>query len=118
MEETAVEEPGLILAQKWEDVAVYMFSCILRDLPKSERYTLGADIRSLLWQVEDVLVQLALRSGSRWNHLNFVDVKAKTLMSMIRVGIKAGVIPQRRHEPVSQKLDEIGRIVGGLKKVR
>ena len=109
---------GLILKQKWEDVTAYFFSCILRDMPKSERFTLGADIRSLLWQVEDVLVQLALHVGPRWNHLHLVDVKAKTLMTMVKVGIKVGAIPQRRHEPVSQMLDEIGRIVGGLLKSR
>lgn len=109
---------GLILEQKWEDLAVYMFSCILRDMPKSERFTLGADIRSLIWQVEDVLVQLSLHVGPRYNHLRFVDIKAKTLLTMVRIGIKIGAIPQKREEPVSQRLVEIGKIVGGLLKTR
>ena len=72
-------ERGLILQQKWEDLSEYVFASILRDMPKSERFTLGADMRGLIWQVEEALVQLSLRTGNRWALLNMVDVKAKTL---------------------------------------
>ena len=109
-------EGGLILQQKWEDLSVYLFSCVLRDMPKSERFTLGADIRAVVWEVEAALVQLSLRAGNRWALLNLVDVKAKVLLAMIRLGIRIGAIPEKRYEPVSGKLVEIGRIVGGLKK--
>ena len=85
--------PGsLILQQKWEDLSVYLFSCVLRDMPKSERFTLGADIRAVVWEVEAALVQLSLRAGNRWTLLNTVDVKAKILLAMIRLGIRVGAI--------------------------
>lgn len=109
--------PGsLILQQKWEDLTVYLFSCVLRDMPKSERFTLGADIRAVVWEVEAALVQLSLRAGNRWALLNTVDVKAKVLLSMVRLGIRVQAIPEKRYEPLSARLVEIGRIVGGLKK--
>ena len=115
-----MDEPtgGLLLQQKWEDMAAYLFSTILRDMPKTERFSLGADIRALVWEVEDALVQLSLRAGNRWALLNLVDVKAKVLLSMIRLGINIHAIPQKRYGPVSEKLVEIGKIVGGLKKLR
>lgn len=109
---------GLILKRKWEDLTKYVFSVILRNMPKSERFTLGADMRSLIWEVDAALVQLAIRYGNRWTLLNIVDVKAKTFMSMIRLGIEIGAIPAKRYETVSAKLVEIGKIVGGLKKTR
>ena len=109
---------GLILQQKWEDMAAYLFTSVLRGMPKEERFSLGADIRALVWEVEAALVQLSLRAGNRWTLLNLVDTKAKVLMAMIRVGIRTGAIPQKRYEPMSEKLVEIGRIVGGLKKNR
>ena len=59
-------EGGLILQQKWEDLSVYLFSCVLRDMPKNDRFTLGADIRATVWEVEAALVQLSLRAGNRW----------------------------------------------------
>ena len=109
-------ERGLILQQKWEDLSEYLFSSVLRDMPKSERFTLGTDIRSLIWEVESAMIQLSLRSGNRWALLNLVDVKAKLLLSMIRLGIRIRAIPERRYEPTADKLVEIGKIVGGMKK--
>ena len=112
------ETGGLILQQKWEDMAQYLFAHVLRDMPKGEKFTLGADIRALVWEVEAALVQLSLHSGPRYNLLNLVDVKAKVLLAMIRLGIRIKAIPEKRYEPVSEKLVEIGKIVGGLKKAR
>jgi len=109
---------GLILQQKWEEVAKYVFAHILRNMPKSDRFTLGSDIRGLIWEVEAATVQLSLRAGNRWALLNLVDVKAKTLMAMVRLGVQIGGIAEKRYGPISAQLAEIGKIVGGLKKVR
>lgn len=111
-----VETGGLILQQKWEDLAVYLFSCVLRNMPKSDRFTMGADIRAVTWEVEAALVQIHLRAGNRWQLLNTVDVQAKVLLAIIRLGIRVGAIPEKRYEPVSARLVEVGKIVGGLKK--
>lgn len=111
-----VESGGLILQQKWEDLTVYLFASVLRDMPKGDRFTLGADIRALIWEIEGALIQISLRAGNRWQLLNLIDVKAKVLLSMVRLGIRIGAVPEKRYEPVSAKLVEIGKIVGGLKK--
>ena len=58
-------ERGLVLQQKWEDLSEYLFACVLRGMPKSERFTLGSDIRATVWEVEAALVQLSLRAGNR-----------------------------------------------------
>ncbi len=115
-EPTESSNTSLILQQKWEDLSVYLFSCVLRDMPKNDRFTLGADMRALVWEVEAALVQISLRAGNRWQLLNTVDVQAKVLLSMVRLGIRIGSIPEKRYESVSEKLVEIGRMVGGLKK--
>lgn len=108
----------LAVQQKWEDLADYLYSCVLRDMPKSERFTLGADIRTCVWAVHAALVKLSLRLGSRSSLLDFADAQAKSLASMISLGIRIGAIPSRRQEPVAMKLEEIGRMIGGLKKAR
>lgn len=108
----------MILQQKWEDLARYIFGTVLRDMPKSDRFTLGQDLLELIWEVEAALIQVGLRYDNRMQLLNLVDVRAKMLMSMLRLGISLGSIPQKRYEPVSAMLTEIGRIVGGLKKYR
>jgi len=114
-----MSEPGKLGVQaKWEDLAEYLYGSVLRDMPKSERFTLGADIRACVWSTHAALVKLSLRAGSRASLLDTVDVQAKALMAMIRLGIKVGAIPSKRQEPVARMLQEIGRMIGGLKKVR
>lgn len=54
---------GLLLQKKWEDMMKYVFQAILRNMPKSERFTLGSDIRALAWEVENALIQLSMRYG-------------------------------------------------------
>lgn len=110
------EERGLILQQKWEDLTEYLYSVVLRNLAKDDRFTLGADMRALLWEVQGALVQLSLRAGNRWQLLNTVDVQAKVLLSMVRLGIRINAIPEKRYEPIAARLVEIGKIVGALKR--
>ncbi|MBQ3172546.1 MAG: four helix bundle protein [Mailhella sp.] len=107
---------GLILQQKWEDLTKYIFEAVLRNMPKADRFTLGEDIRKIIWEVEGILVQVSLRHGSRWQQLQAVDVRAKTLLAMVRIGMEIGSIPQKKYEQVSMKLVEIGKIIGGLQK--
>ena len=107
---------GLILQQRWEDLAKYIFEAVLRNMNKADRFTLGEDIRKQLWGVEDTIVQISLKFGSRGQQLQAVDVKAKTLLAMIRIGVEIGAIPAKKYEQVSMKLVEIGKIVGGLQR--
>ena len=37
----------LIAYQKWEDAADYILKCVVNQLPKSERYAMGEQIRTL-----------------------------------------------------------------------
>lgn len=39
----------LKIAQKWEDMAGYAYGA-LRQFPKSERFTIGAELRECLWK--------------------------------------------------------------------
>ena len=96
----------------------YVYPHILESLPRSERFVLGADIRKILWDVETCLIEFSLRYGNRKDQLDFIDICAKKLMAMIRVAIALKIVPKSRHEQVSKRLSEIGKIVGGLKKVR
>jgi len=113
-----VQQNSLILEQKWRDLAAWVYESVLRGMPKSEKFTLGADIRSAVWQVESAAVQIALRSGPRRQLLNLIDVQSKVMLSMIELGISLGSIPEKRRKVAADKISEIGRIVGGLLKVR
>ena len=111
------ERNQLILGKKLEDLMDYVYTSVLRDLPKAEKFTMGVDIRSLLWSTERTLIAFSLfTSGNRMKLLDDVDIAAKTLMKMIESGIRLRLISAKRQQVVAEKLAEIGRIVGGLKK--
>lgn len=112
------QQTALILEQKWKDLAVWIFENVLRGMPKSERFTLGADVRRIVWDVEAACIQIALHSGPRRQLLGQVDVQSKVLLSMVELGIAVGAVPERRMKTASERISEIGRIVGGLLKVR
>ena len=111
-----LNQPELILQQRWEDLMEYIFPNVLENIAKCERFVLGADIRRIMWDVEGCLIEFSFRYGNRRAQLDFVDINAKKLMAMIRLAIRLGIVPQKRHEEVAKRLAEIGRIVGGLKK--
>ncbi len=110
------QKRGLIVKKLWEDMAEYVFTNVLKGMPKDNRFTLGADIRRLIFDTDIKLQYLELHYGNRGALLNDIDVAAKTLMSVIRLGIKVRAIPGRRSEPMAEKLEEIGSYIGGLKK--
>lgn len=112
------QQSNLILAQKWKDLSIWIFENVLRGMPKSERFSLGADIRRVVWEVQADCVQLALHFGQRRLLLNHVDVQSKVLLSMVELGIAVGAVPEKRIKTIADKISEIGRIVGGLLKVR
>lgn len=107
---------GLIVKELWEDMAEYVYKYVLRCMPKEDRFTLGEDIRSIIFSVEIKLKHLERRYGNRGVLLNEVDVAAGVLMDLIRLGIRLQSIPKARSEPMAEKLDKIGSYIGGLKK--
>ena len=114
----------LILQTKWEDFAKYMYSVVLRELPKSERGGLGKDIRDRIWLIESLIVELGLKHGIDLSNLNKIDIKVKVLTRMLMFATEIminkeqsiALIPKKRREPMSGMLVEIGRIIGGLKR--
>ena len=112
----SMQTDNFILKEKWEKLSVYIFSNILNSIPNNEKYTLGSDIRCILWDTDGYIVQVASKFGDRKALLEMIDVNAKKLLSMIKLGIDINAIPRKRHEPVSKMLVEIGKIVGGLMK--
>lgn len=104
----------LILYQKWEDFTNYMYECVLKCIPSNERYTLGSDIRNILWDTNEKIICVASKLGDRAELLKRIDVNIQNLFSMIRLGIRIKAIPNKRYEPIAVMLTEIGRITGGL----
>jgi len=105
----------LIIQQKWEAMAAYVY-VLLRHIPKSERFTLGAEIRQSVWRgLRLVIAANAMRRG-RSDLMDKIDVEIKVLQGMIRTGHDMGIVPAKKYENCSRLLVELGRLLGGWKK--
>ncbi|NDY73997.1 diversity-generating retroelement protein Avd [Desulfobacter hydrogenophilus] len=105
---------SLKIQQKWEDMTVYAYVA-LRQMPKSERFTLGAEIRSKLWSG----FQLIIKANASRNKMPFlfeIDVEIKTLLALTRVAYGMKIIPFKQYEHLSVLLVELGKMLGGWMK--
>ncbi|HAY23406.1 MAG TPA: diversity-generating retroelement protein Avd [Desulfobacterales bacterium] len=92
----------LKIAQKWEDMAVYAYGA-LRQFPKSERFTLGAELRECLWKGLKLIVKAN----------NELDSEIKTMLALLRVAHGLNIIPPKKYELWAGMLVEIGKMLGG-----
>lgn len=101
----------LKIEQKWIDMIQYAYVA-LRQMPKSERFTLGAEIRTSLWAGFRLIIRANTRR-SRLNLLYELDVEIKILLGLIRAGYGMGLFPHKQYERLSILLVELGRMLGG-----
>lgn len=104
----------LKIAQKWEDMAQYAYGA-LRHLPKSERFTLGAELRESIWRGLRVIVK-ANASKNKLPLLSELDAEIKTMLALLRVAHGLRIIPPKKYELWAGMLVEIGKMLGGWMK--
>ena len=104
--------PGrLLLQDKWEEMARYAYVS-LRYIPKSERFTMGAEIRNSIWSGFRLIIR-ARNVKTRLSVLLTLDEEVKVLLSLFRVSFSLGIIPPKKYQILSEKLVEIGKMLGG-----
>ena len=101
----------LKIQQKWEDMARYAY-VLLRSLPKSERFTLGAEIRQSVWQGCRLIARAAF-ARNRMPLLYDLDAEIKMLQAMIRLGHGLKIVSDKQYRILSEMLTEIGKMTGG-----
>jgi hypothetical protein len=99
------------IRQKWEDMMGYAYIA-LRHIPKSERFTLGSEIRNcLITGLKDIIKANIARN--KLPIIYSIDINIKILFSLIRVAADMQILPFKKYEILSEKLTEIGKMVGG-----
>lgn len=101
----------LKILQKCYDMIEYGYIC-LRQFPKSERYTLAADIKDSMYE----LLKLIIRANKRYfkkTTLQDVDIELENLRYLVRLSNSLGFLPFKKYENWSRKLEELGKMLGG-----
>lgn len=99
------------IKQKWEDMMGYAYVA-LRHIPKSERFTLGSEIRNcLLNGLKNIIKANQVRN--KIVIVYEIDINIKILLSLIRIASDMQILPFKKYEILAEKLTEIGKMVGG-----
>ena len=104
----------LILQVKFEEIQQYTHKALMQ-FPKNERFLLCADIKNAV----DLTMHLIIRMKKKYTKkttLQDIDIELDYLRTLIRNAYSFGYIDNHRRFVWIGKIDEAGRIVGGLMK--
>jgi four helix bundle protein len=102
----------LKLWQKCEDFIDYFYPIVDR-FPKSEKFALCSQIKNVCYEIMHIIVETN-KSQSKKSGWFKADVKLEILRWFVRHSHKRGYLSGKSLEVAAKRLDEIGRIIGGL----
>lgn len=101
----------LAILQKIFDMMEYAYGA-LAQYPKSERFALVADIKRCM----DTIMERCIEARKKYykkNTLQEMDVELEKLRAYIRLSFRLGFLPPKKYEVWSEKVVEIGKMLGG-----
>ena len=102
---------SLTIMQKTYDMALYGHNCVV-NFPKSEKFALGAEIKQSLL----TCISLIIRANKKFHKkttLQDLDIELEKLRYLVRIAKDIKILPLKQYELWSERLAEIGRMVGG-----
>jgi hypothetical protein len=84
--------------------------------PREHRFILGDRILSNVYDVLDLLVE-AKYTRDKWGLLDRANMKLEQVRFQVRLAHDERVISTHQYEVAARLVDEVGRLVGGWRKV-
>lgn len=106
---------SLKIQEKWEAMAEYTY-VMLRHIPKTERFTLGAEIRNSIWLGLRLIITGNMAKKNKMQYLTKLDSELEVLKALIRTAHGLKLIPNKKYEELSKYLVELGKMLGGWMK--
>jgi len=105
---------NLIIKQKLEDAIEYSY-CVFRHFPKSERFTLVADLKRSQTKMLEFVIR-ANKSRDKYQLLRELDTELELFRTLVRLSFRLEFIAPKQYENISIKFNEFGRLLGGWMK--
>jgi len=107
----------LKILQKIFDMIEYGYPA-LAQFPKSEKFALAADIKRCMDRMLERTIE-AQKKYYKKTTLQELDVEIMKLRAYLRLSHNLGFLPRKKYEIWSEKVVEIGKMLGGwLKSVK
>lgn len=101
----------LKIRQKCEDMIAYGYIA-LKQFPKSEKFTLAAEIKNTMWQLLRHII-ICNRRYFKKTTMQDMDAELDLLRSQVRLSKELGFLSFKKYEVWGRHIDEIGRMIGG-----
>ena len=110
------KDTSLILIPKYEKYMEYMLEIILIQLPRTEKYSIGTEYKSIMYEtLKNILYVDKIEASRKLMYLNKIDAELNTQRILLRIMKKMHWIDEKRFEYIINTLiKEIGMILGGL----
>jgi len=102
------------LLQKVQDMMIYGYP-LLNQFPKAEKFSLAQDIRSSMNELLRLTITES-KKKSKQAALEHLDVENETLKRLLCVSMELKYLSRHHYGVWSEKLVEIGKMIGGLLK--
>lgn len=107
---------NLKIYQKTYDAVQYIYKATIQ-FPKSEKFTLAADIKNTTINILRLII-IANKTKNKKSKLYEIDVELEILRHFIRLSKDLGFLPFKKYENISEMLAEIGKMLGGWIKIQ
>jgi hypothetical protein len=102
------------ILERYKDLAKYTY-IVLRQYPKSEKYTIAADTRRALWDLGKNLKRAGVASnkGAKKKFIDQADEQRITLNFLVEMGVEMKFVSVEKFGVFCEKSAEVGRMIGG-----
>jgi hypothetical protein len=107
-------DASMKILEKFKDLAKYTY-IVLRQYPKSEKYTIAADTRQVLWDMGKNLkrASVALNKGAKKRFIDQADEQRTTLNFLVEMGVEMKFVSVEKFGVFCEKSAEVGKMIGG-----
>jgi len=105
------EMSNLVIYQKHYDLMLYAFPIIGR-FPKNQRYVLGQQIETAMLDIGKMIIH-ANKLKQKKAKLYEIDLELEKLRYLIRLAKDLNMMTIKKYGIHAEKIDEIGRLLGG-----
>lgn len=111
---TSLRTPVVLIKTK---TAYSLWFQLLKDFPKIYRYNLGGKIENyFLSLLENIFIAVYLSGDRKSAQLSMAILKLDSLKFFLQLAWENKCLSTIKYSSLSEKLDEIGRMLGGWKK--
>lgn len=106
----------LMLIPKFETYMEYMLEVILLKLPRTEKFSIGTEFKTLMYETyKNIMYLNKAEDKKKMYYLNLIDCNLNVQRTLIRIMYKYRWIDEKKFNVIlHQHIFEIGSILGGL----